>query len=126
ASLFSDRKLPPDWLSLRRLPQAADGFGFEFGYNAVRMPLYLMRAGKEDEELLTTLRDGMVADGGIGVVDLADGSTREPLPDRGYRIIPAAASCVLEGTPLDADLTVFDPQFYYPATLQLLALAHLR
>jgi endo-1,4-beta-D-glucanase Y len=125
-ALFSDRTLPPDWLSVRRRPQPADGFAFEFGYNAVRIPLYLIRAGMEDGELLQRLSEGMAANGGIAVVNLTDGSVREPLSDRGYRIIQAAAACVLGGAKMESDLALFDPQLYYPATLQLLTLAHLR
>ena len=61
---FSDRKLPPDWLSMRARPRPAEGFPPEFGYNALRIPLYLVRAGDSDRVLLKELRDGMVGEDG--------------------------------------------------------------
>jgi len=125
-SLFSTSHLPPDWISVRRGPRPAKGFPFQFGYNAVRIPLYLMRAGVEDENLLRTLRDGMASGGGIGVVDLAGGIVREQLGDPGYRIIQAAASCILDRTPIDKALLTFQPVLYYPSTLHLLMLSYLR
>ena len=45
---FGPRKLPADWVSLRAKPAPADGFEAEFGYNAIRIPLYLARAGRND------------------------------------------------------------------------------
>lgn len=124
---FSERGLPPDWLSLGRAPQPADGFPAEFGYNALRIPLYLMRAADTDAEVLRRLRDGMTSDDGAVLrVGLPGGQVQERLTDAGYRIIPALASCILEGTRVPDDLQRFAPTLYYPSTLHLLALAHAR
>lgn len=124
---FGDRSLPPDWLSVAGDTRPAEGFPAEFGYNAVRIPLYLIRAREEDMRLLRRMRDGMTGqNGGVALVDLDSGEVKEELTDAGYRIIPALAGCVLDGTPVPDDLLGFRPTLYYPSTLHLLALAHLR
>lgn len=112
--------LPPDWVSLKALPAAADGFPQEFSYNALRIPLYLVRAGIHDRELLEPFLSRMPD------ADIATGQTRQLLADSGYRIIPALVSCVLDGRPLADELRSFQPTDYYPSTLQLLALAYAR
>ena len=118
------RKLPPDWLSLEAKPRPAKGFPAEFGYNALRIPLYLMRAGNRDAELLAPFRDGMTAaDGSVELVELANGHVRQTLADAGYRIIPALIACVLDGKKLPAELRSFAPTLYYPSTLHLLGLS---
>ena len=119
--------LPPDWVSLKAKPEPADGFPQEFSYNAVRIPLYLVRAGINDRDLLTPLMAGMTDEQGrVRIVDVATGQTRQLLADSGYRIIPALVSCVLDGKRLADDLQTFEPTDYYPSTLQLLALAYAR
>jgi endoglucanase len=119
--------LPPDWVSLKAKPRPADGFPQEFSYNAVRIPLYLIRAGSRDRALLEPFVNQMLnADGRVRVVDIATGQTRQLLADVGYRIIPALVSCVLDGTRLPDEMQSFTPTDYYPSTLQLLALSYAR
>lgn len=118
------RKLPPDWLSLDTKPRPAKGFPAEFGYNALRIPLYLMRAGNRDADLLESMRAGMTGkDGSVQLVDVVSGNVRATLTDAGYRIIPALVSCVLHGTKLPDELRKFVPTLYYPSTLHLLGLS---
>ncbi|MEO3385375.1 glycosyl hydrolase family 8 [Mesorhizobium sp. CAU 1741] len=124
---FGARALPPDWLSLGGQPQPAQGFPTEFSYNAVRIPLYLIRAGEPDRELLQRMLTGMTGPGGgLALVDLESNEIKAELMEAGYRIIPALARCVLHGTPLPQDVRRFEPTMYYPSTLHLLALAHAR
>lgn len=124
---FGERGLPPEWLSLKDKPAPADGFPAEFGYNALRIPLYLMRAREDDAALLRRLRDGMTGpNGGLAIVPLEGSGTGDELMDPGYRIIGALAGCILDGTPLAEELRRFEPTLYYPSTLHLLALAHAR
>lgn len=119
--------LPPDWVSMRTAPRAANGFPQEFGYNAIRVPLYMVRAGVRDRTLLEPFLTNMVDDAGnVRIVDIASGETKSILDDPGYKIIPALVACVLEGKPLPKDTLAFNPQHYYPATLQLLALSYAR
>ncbi|KAJ0343971.1 hypothetical protein COL154_014041 [Colletotrichum chrysophilum] len=121
---FSPRELPPDWLSLRGAPEPAKGFPPEFGYNAIRIPLYLIRGKTDDKAMLRRLLNGMSdKQGDPVIVDLDTGAIKDRLTDPGYRAITALARCVLDGTPLPADVRSFSPTDYYPSTLHLLALA---
>lgn len=120
--------LPPDWVSLRGGPRPAQGFDPVFGYNAMRIPLYLLRADIRDAALLAPLLRGMRSGGPgtLAVVDLRTGSVRDRLTDPGYRIQPALVACALDAIPIDAELRTFAPTTYYPSTLHLLALSYAR
>jgi endoglucanase len=120
---FGPRKLPAEWVSLRRQPQPAKGFDAEFAYNAVRIPLYLVRAGVKDKALLTRLQQGITAGAGVpATIDLTTGKPKEALSDPGYRIVNDVVACVLNGTKLPVADRQFAPALYYPSTLQLLGL----
>lgn len=124
---FGERELPPEWLSLERAPRPAQGFAPEFGYNAMRVPLYMIRAGIDDAPLLRRLLAGMSGpNGGIAIVDLQSGAIREEPTDPGYRMLLSAIACVLDDTSVPQAQQRFEPTTYYPSTLHLLALAHLR
>jgi endoglucanase len=119
--------LPPDWVSLKARPAAAEGFPQEFGYNAIRIPLYMMRAGVYDGSVLQAFRTNMTdADGRLRLVDIKSGATRQTLDDPGYRVIPALIGCLLDKTPLADDLKSFVATEYYPSTLHLLSLSFAR
>ncbi|MES5097936.1 glycosyl hydrolase family 8 [Agrobacterium sp. BA1120] len=121
---FGPRKLPADWVSVKAKPRPADGFPQEFGYNSVRIPLYLARAGLGDAKLLERLGAGTVIDGGnMATFDLRTGATKDVLSDAGYRIIPALLACVTHKIPIPDDLRRFTSTLYYPSTLHLLALS---
>ena len=98
----------------------------EFGYNNVRVPLYLIRAGLDHSGQLERL--GMIFDESYApaIIDVTTGERIEPMGEAGYRIIGAARACVLYGTPIPPELQAFSPQSYYGATMHLLTLAHLR
>jgi endoglucanase len=121
---FGPRKLPADWVSLTAKPEPAGGFEAEFGYNSVRIPLYLTRAGIDDKALLSRLQQGMtVEEDEPATIDLATGKPKELLADPGYRIVNDVVACVVNRTKLPASVRQFAPSLYYPATLQLLSLA---
>jgi endo-1,4-beta-D-glucanase Y len=118
------KALPPDWLSLADTPKPAEGFPAEFGYNALRIPLYLVRAGESDAVLLDRFRQGMQASSGaIAISDIESGRVKNNLSDPGYRIVNHILACVVDGTPLPEDVKRFQPTLYYPSTLHLLGLA---
>nr|WP_245303945.1 glycosyl hydrolase family 8 [Agrobacterium bohemicum] len=122
--LFGPRKLPADWVSVRTKPRPADGFPQEFGYNSVRIPLYLARAGLADVKLLDRLRASILLDdGNMATFDLRSGDTKDVLSDAGYRVIPALAACIIDRKPIPDDLRRFTSTLYYPSTLHLLALS---
>lgn len=124
AFAFGPRKLPADWVSLKTKPRPADGFPQEFGYNALRIPLYLARAGLGDAALSERLRSGIAIDGGnMATFDLRSGAPKDVLSDAGYRIIPALIACVNTKTPIPDELKHFTSTLYYPSTLHLLALS---
>ncbi|MEK1890126.1 MAG: glycosyl hydrolase family 8 [Phyllobacterium sp.] len=118
------RSMPADWMSAKTQLKPAKGFAAEFGYNALRIPLYLMRAHINDQELLTRLRKGMTSESGeVVITDSESGSVKETLPDAGYVIIPALIGCVLDKTKLPDSVRSFQPTLYYPSTLHLLSLS---
>jgi endoglucanase len=120
-------QLPPDWISLKTKPTPADGFPQEFGYNAIRIPLYLMRAGTRDRAVLQAFQQNMAdAEGRVRLVDIKTGTTRQTLDDAGYRAIPALIGCVLDKKPLADDVKQFQATEYYPSTLHLLVLSFAR
>lgn len=49
--------LPPDWLQLDEKVAPADGFPERFGYDAVRIPLYLLWSRQESDALLKPYRE---------------------------------------------------------------------
>jgi endoglucanase len=124
AMQFGPRKLPAEWVSLKGQPQPAEGFDAEFGYNAIRIPLYLARGGVTDGALLTRFKEGMAANGLPATIDLSTGRSKTELSDPGYEIINHVVACVLDGTKLPAEALQFAPAYYYPSTLQLLGLAY--
>ncbi|WP_377297185.1 glycosyl hydrolase family 8 [Rhizobium sp. SGZ-381] len=124
---FGPARLPAEWVSLKRSPQPAAGFAPEFSYNAIRIPLYLARAGLGDAAFLRHLMGAMApADRPMATVNLITGQPLDPLSDNGYRIVTSLLDCVVNGTQVPAELQSFRPELYYPSTLQLLALSFLR
>ncbi|MBD8687417.1 MULTISPECIES: glycosyl hydrolase family 8 [unclassified Rhizobium] len=124
AYVFGPRKLPADWVSLKTRPRPADGFPQEFGYNAVRIPLYLVRSGLGDAALNQRLIASTTVEGGsMATFDLRTGNPKDVLSDAGYKIIPALLACVATNAPIPEELRSFKPTLYYPSTLHLLALS---
>lgn len=121
------RKLPADWVSLRAAPKPAQGFPPEFGYNALRIPLYLVRAGVEDRDLLTRLRLGIAGSDDVLVLsDVSTGAVQSTLTDPGYRFVNHILACVLDRVPIPESVRAFSPTRYYPSTLHLLGLSYVR
>lgn len=124
---FGPALLPAEWVSLKRRPEPASGFDREFSYNSIRIPLYLARAGVDDVQLLKRLQKGMTTDQDLpAIVDLDSGQPKEVLADAGYQIVNHIVACVVDGTKLPSSAFRFEPEFYYPSTLQLLGLAFVR
>ena len=118
-ALAAAGKVPPDWLSLRGKPAPAQGFDPVFSYNAVRVPLYLMRAGLAEPRRLAAVREAWK--NGPGIVSYASGQVTTPWQEQGYRILAAAMNCAVDKTPIPEDLRRFEPTLYYPSTLYLLS-----
>ena len=125
---FGPRKLPSDWISLAATsPEPADGFEPEFGYNSIRIPLYLIRANIKNEALLNQLQKGvMEKERGPFSVNVESGALLEELKEPGYQLINHMMSCFGKDKPIPAASRKFNPEFYYPSTLQLLGLAYVK
>ncbi|MCB1487850.1 MAG: endoglucanase [Bauldia sp.] len=125
AARFGPAKLPSDWIAISAegLRPAPD-FPAVYGYNAIRIPLYLLRAGAKAGPLLDNFEQAAQSLG-PAIVDIASGHAVEKLADPGYRMIDAALDCAY-GTPIPKDLLRFEPTAYYPSTLHLLGLSYVR
>lgn len=118
--------VPPDWLVLDEhgAIRPAPDFPVEFGYNGIRIPLYMMRAGI-DARLLEPFQANSDA-AGLYKIDPLTGARIEPISEPGYRLIQAAMDCVVGGNAVPRELRTMSATSYYAATLQLLALDFLR
>lgn len=120
-------QLPPDWISAPANGPVtlAEGFPPVFGYNSLRISLYLLRAGIVDTQILEGFRRSwLVENGGTpAVVDIPTGKVLTQLTDPGYRMLGASLACALSGTAIPQDLKRFEPTLYYPSTLFLLSWA---
>lgn len=112
---------PADWLSLAHgKPRPAIRFPARFGYDALRIPLYLSLAGGSVHSEL--LRMFPVSSKGISVVSVVDGSVVETARGDGYAAIAGLVRCATERAAYPRALTAPDTtDAYYPATLRLLA-----
>jgi len=123
---FSDRKLPSDWVEVAsESVMPAPDLPEEFGYNSIRIPLYLLLAGIERRELLQPYFNDWVerGNGSPMTVDVSDGTTITTLSDPGYRMLAALVACAVTGQAIPGDLRSFSPTEYYPSTLHLLGLS---
>ena len=118
--------LPPEWLEVKGKDVGpAQGYNATFGYNAIRIPLYMAWAGVGERDHYAPFAalwggKGRVA---MGVIDVATGATIAPMNEDGYRAIAALTACVTAGAHFPPELQSAAPaENYYPATLRILAL----
>ncbi len=124
AARFGADGLPTEWVSLRNgVARPADGFPAQFGYNAIRIPLYLAWAGIGDREHYDPFVAWATRAGGRAVIDISTGRESGALGEGGYAAIGALTMCAVEGRPLDRSiLQSRGPENYYPATLRILSI----
>lgn len=119
---FGPHELPPDWLQLDAEPVPSPLFEPVYGYNAIRIPLDLVWAGRADPELLQPFLSFATAHGGepLGTIDLVSGRpSPEQLSAGGHAVLKLAAAA-LAGRP--ASLPRLDQGMdYFSASLLLLA-----
>ena len=122
----SGGKLPSDWTSLSGGgPHPAEGFPAQFGYNALRIPLYLVWGDVSDRRLMEAL--GVPFGHGAkaanpAVIDVSTGAPVEALDAPGYRAIGAAIACNLGDERVSINAQGFEPTTYYASTLHILTL----
>jgi len=115
-SRFGPRRLPSDWISLGAAqPAPAHSFPAVFGYDAVRIPFYFAWGQPGDRDLLKVF---LPPD--LSVIDVKTASPGEKLSDPDYAAIASLVECVGSHSPVQ--WKAFHGEFYYPATLYLLAL----
>ncbi len=127
AARFGRSQLPSDWISLHgKAPVPALGFDPVFGYNAIRIPLYLIRAGVTDpawlDPFVVAWRGAQTR--GLPLINVVTDQVAATLSEPGYRMLPALLACVQNGTKIPPDLQLFTPTHYYPSTLYLLAVSY--
>lgn len=119
----------PDWVQVTEGGMTqAEGFSTAAGYEAMRVPLYLVWSGMNRHPAVTqmmrvydrTVQPGMPVPTRI---DPATGTVLEASNDAGYRALAALVSCAGAVGQVGSDMPPFDPnQPYYPATLQMFAM----
>jgi len=117
--------LPPEWAALAGdRVRPADGFPAIFGYNAVRVPLYLSWASGFRRERLAPYmaRWSATPTSEMHLVELGGGNDLERFAEPGYRAVAALVACELEGTRIPDDLRGAEVDHYFPTTLRALAL----
>lgn len=127
-SRFGPLRLPGDWVALgRHAPAPARNFRSAFGYDAIRLPLYLAWDGQLPDVLrhLSGLWNE-ASDVGPFVIDLGTGTPQQALKANGYRLLFALAACASGNPPRLGPLLTTQDDLYYPESLRLLCLAALQ
>lgn len=119
------RGLVPDWVVVTAEGLSApDRLPAGYGYDALRVPLYLVWSGRFAHPAVSRVRSLLTSPGPGGVpvrAEVESGRTTERSDAQGYAAVAALVTCA--GRPLPDDtLPAFSAdQAYYPATLHLLA-----
>lgn len=124
-SRFGPLRLPSDWVSLAGSdPKPAKSFAQTFGYDAIRIPLYLAWAGRPEaaQPRFAGLWNAKL-DRGPAVTDLESGAAIRPIEGTGFKLVAALSGCLGKGGAISDELVSRRDDFYYPATLRLLCLA---
>lgn len=121
--------LVPDWVQISRAgPAPADGFSANAGYEAIRVPLFMIWSGQPRHPAVVnmarvyerTVTPGMPVP---TVIEPVSGRVLETSPDPGYLAVASLVFCAARIGQIGAPVPPFDPsQPYYPATLQLFAM----
>jgi endoglucanase len=122
---FGSSQLPSDWISLKGdYPRPAQKFAPNFGYDAVRIPLYAAWSGRDQSQLLAKVYDRWNK-GGVNTVQVIELATASPLvsmPDPGYQAVSELLSCSLGKSANLHAIGAFEPTEYYPSTLHLVSI----
>ncbi|GGD34549.1 glycosyl hydrolase family 8 [Aureimonas glaciei] len=125
AARFGPEMLPTDWIGF-----GADGirpaqnFPRHYGYNAVRIPLYLAWYSDDHADLLAPFADAWRKDGPLvpRVVEVDGGTTINEMVGPGYLALDDLLQCSLQRVEMVAAAKNFEPTTYYPSTLHILSL----
>ena len=123
-SRFGPFGVPSEWESLAgAAPQPAAGFPAAFGYNAVRIPLYLALDGGADarQGLRRFVGSWAQTASTAQLVEAHQVPVTVPLGQPGYTLVMATARCVSAGTAVPPEAISARSDLYYPETLRLLS-----
>ena len=119
----------PDWVQITPQGMApAPDFSTAAGYEAMRVPLYLIWSGQNRHMAVTQMMRIYARSVQPGApiptrIDPATGAILEASNDSGYRALAGLVSCAGTVGQVGSDMPPFDPQQpYYPATLHLFAM----
>lgn len=126
AARLGPASLPSDWVSLAAPEiRAAEGFPAYYGYNNMRIALYMAWAGvgtRDHYAPFVALWNG-AGRGGLAIIDTGSGRVAQPLNESGFAAIPALTQCAVNATPLPrAFLAPATNENYYPSALHLLSI----
>ena len=124
ASRFGSFGLPTDWESLAAArPRPAANFPAAFGYNAIRIPLYLAMDGSPDARRALRRFAGAWTQTAstTSLVDSKEAAVTLPIKEPGYDLVLALARCVAGGQAIPPEMINRRSDFYYPETLRLLS-----
>lgn len=121
--------LVPDWVAITpRGVGPAQDFSVNAGYEAMRVPLFLLWSGSANHMAVQQMKRvyGQTVRPGAPVptvIEPVSGVVIEASDDPGYRALAALVGCSGSVGPAGSDMPAFDPrQPYYPATLQMFAM----
>lgn len=116
----------PDWVEVTGsgLLQP-EGFSFDCGYEAMRVPLFYVWSGLADHPAVRryALAQGAAPEGRAAtIIERASGAILETSAEEGYRSVAALSRCVAEGTTGSGMPPFSTRQAYYPATLHIFSM----
>ncbi|WP_068405805.1 glycosyl hydrolase family 8 [Labrenzia sp. OB1] len=115
--------LPPDWVDVSGIKlDPAEKFPLEFGYNAIRIPLYLAlstNAYREKKVADFAALKGFDAPGGPYVVHVVSGETQSVMGGKGFAAVAALTRCMDTSEPFPPELLRVGADPYYSSTLQI-------
>ncbi|MBR9762624.1 MAG: glycosyl hydrolase family 5 [Rhodobacteraceae bacterium] len=116
----------PDWVEITAAgPRAAEGFSFDAGYEAMRLPLYLIWSGLTDHPAIHRYADAQkrLPQGEVAtIIARQSGQPLSTSRDPGYKALSALVTCTSERR-IGSEIPPFSSSSpYYPATLQLFAM----
>jgi len=121
--------LVPDWIRITSAGVvAADGFSPHAGYEAMRVPLFMVWSGLSSHpavQQMMRVYDRTVRPGSPvpTLIEPVSGVVLEASDDPGYRALAGLVACAGRVGQIGADMPAFNAsQPYYPATLQLFAM----
>lgn len=122
---FGSSQMPSDWISLKGAhPRPAQKFAQNFGYDAVRIPLYAAWYGRQQPALLSKVYEqwNKTGENTVQVIELATASPLVAMPDPGYQAVSELLSCSLGKHGDSQAIGAFEPTEYYPSTLHLISI----